>query len=54
VEQNIYFGKEPSLFIGFINGKEIVKSVTYHDPCNLGKDMRIYGEPREVIKKFRW
>jgi Fe-S oxidoreductase len=26
--------------------------VTYHDPCDLGRHMGIYQEPREIIKKI--
>ncbi|MEK9695624.1 MAG: heterodisulfide reductase-related iron-sulfur binding cluster, partial [Candidatus Poseidoniales archaeon] len=25
-------------------------TVTYHDPCRLGRQMNIYDEPRELIK----
>ena len=30
----------------------IRKSFTYHDPCHLGRDEKIYEQPREVIKKI--
>jgi len=30
--------------------KEIKESVTYHDPCHIGRHGNIYEEPREVIK----
>ena len=31
---------------------EYNKTVTYHDPCHLGRHMGIYEEPREVIGKI--
>ncbi|MDY6878105.1 MAG: (Fe-S)-binding protein [Chloroflexota bacterium] len=30
--------------------KAIEKTVTYHDPCELGRHCGIYDEPREIIK----
>jgi len=34
-----------------IHVKSMEKTVTYHDPCHLGRHSEIYEEPREVIKK---
>ena len=31
---------------------EYKKTVTYHDPCHLGRHMKIYEIPREVYKKI--
>lgn len=28
------------------------KTVTFHDPCHLGRQMGVYEEPREIIKKL--
>jgi len=30
--------------------REVVKKVTYHDPCYLGKQNKIFDEPRDIIK----
>ena len=30
--------------------KETICTVTYHDPCDLGRKSKIYNEPREILK----
>ena len=32
--------------------KSIGKRVTYHDPCDLGRSLGAYDQPREVLKKL--
>jgi Fe-S oxidoreductase len=32
--------------------KEINKTVVYHDPCTLGRQMEVFEEPREVLKSI--
>jgi heterodisulfide reductase subunit D len=32
--------------------KEVKATVTYHDPCHLGRHMEIYEAPREFIEKI--
>jgi len=32
--------------------KEMKKRITYHDPCFLGKQNKIFDEPREIIKSI--
>lgn len=32
--------------------KELPMTVTYHDPCDLGRGGRVYDEPREVIRSI--
>ncbi len=30
--------------------KEVKKKVVYHDPCELGRDMRVFDEPRKILE----
>lgn len=32
--------------------QELPMTVTYHDPCDLGRGARVYEEPREVIRSI--
>lgn len=32
--------------------KPFNKTITYHDPCHLGREEKVYEEPREVIRKI--
>ena len=32
--------------------KELPMTVTYHDPCDLGRGARVFDEPREVIRSI--
>jgi heterodisulfide reductase subunit D len=32
--------------------QELNMTVTYHDPCDLGRGARVYDEPREVIRSI--
>lgn len=34
-----------------IKNKDVLKTITYHDPCHLGRLSWIYEEPRNVLKK---
>lgn len=34
---------------GGVNFKEVKKTVTYHDPCRLGRHLGIYEQPRKVL-----
>jgi len=46
------------LFAHLIKQKKIVpkkpfnKTVVYHDPCTLGRQMKVFDEPREVLKSI--
>ena len=31
--------------------KDILKEITYHDPCHLGRLSGVYEEPREILNK---
>ena len=35
-----------------LKDKELLKEITYHDPCHLGRLSWIYDEPREILKKM--
>lgn len=37
---------------GDVSLKEISLTVTYHDPCDLGRGARVFDEPREVIRSI--
>lgn len=37
---------------GKLKLKEFKRRVTYHDPCDLGRNSKIYEEPRTVIKSI--
>ena len=32
--------------------KTLALTVTYHDPCDLGRAARVFGEPREIIRSI--
>jgi heterodisulfide reductase subunit D len=32
--------------------KELTMTVTYHDPCDLGRGARVFDEPRDVIRSI--
>jgi heterodisulfide reductase subunit D len=32
--------------------KEVPITVTYHDPCDLGRGARVFDEPREIIRSI--
>jgi len=35
---------------GLIKPKEMNVTVTYHDPCDLGRNSGVFEEPRQVLK----
>ena len=37
---------------GRIRLQKLNDSITYHDPCDLGRNSRIYDEPRHIINKI--
>jgi Fe-S oxidoreductase len=37
---------------GRIHLQSVRKKFTYHDPCHLGRDEKVYEPPREIIKKI--
>jgi heterodisulfide reductase subunit D len=37
---------------GRVPFKELPLTVTYHDPCDLGRGARVFDEPREVIRSI--
>ncbi|NLD37007.1 MAG: (Fe-S)-binding protein [Desulfatiglans sp.] len=40
------------LMDGRLKSKELNKTVTYHDPCDLGRGSREYDAPREILKSI--
>jgi Fe-S oxidoreductase len=32
--------------------KPLRKRITYHDPCHIGRHLKVYDEPREILKKI--
>ncbi|MHA1324877.1 MAG: (Fe-S)-binding protein, partial [Candidatus Helarchaeota archaeon] len=37
---------------GRLNIQSLEESVTYHDPCHLGRHARIFQQPRKILKKL--
>ncbi len=44
--------KEKRIKLNWINQEKAITNVTYHDPCDLGRNSGIVEEPREVIKSI--
>ncbi len=32
--------------------KPLRKRITYHDPCHIGRHLKVYDEPREILRKI--
>jgi len=37
---------------GQVPFKDLAMTVTYHDPCDLGRGARVFDEPREIIRRI--
>ena len=58
VESNLEIFHISELIFDLLNSKKIKfissfpKTITYHDPCHLGRHMGIYEIPREILKQI--